>query len=263
MVPKDQLRELGLTDIEADVYLAVLQAPGSGAQQVAEQLGVARTTVYPALRSLVDAGLVDGRAGYGSRFIAAPPELALPSLIERQREALLAREDIAKHLAVVLADIAGGTEAHEASDDAVEILRDPRGIKERFKRLHFEATEGIDLLVKAPVISGKGNPAEQEALGRGVRVRSLYEAGVLQDPGVGPYIATWLRWGEQARVHPGELPCKLALFDASVALMPLVTSRDASSITTIVLRNPALGAGLRKLFDCLWQEGKELAGTGG
>ena len=271
-----KLEALGLSPAEAGVYLALIEAETRlSAQAIADSTGTARSSVYQVVRSLADKGLVEGGAGYGGRYSAVSPEEGLPNLIEREREMLVEKEGLAKELAKLLASSFGDGPIEK---DVVEILRNPRVIADRFDRLQLEAQDEINGLVKAPLLSPRhSNPIEDKVLRRGVRVRALYESAVLDNKEIAPYIGRWVEAGEEARIYEGILPMKLQLFDARTALLPLeVTAaappqteaieelldnrRERHQITAIIIRHPSLGAGLKVLFDTLWERGRPLAG---
>lgn len=244
----NRLESLGLTSAEASLYLAVLGSPGIGAQRAGEIAGVPKSSVYPTLRALADKGLVRGGAGYGSRYEAVTPELALTSLIDEQREVIHERERVAKELVEDLADLIPGSELLEG--ELVEIVRDRRVLAERFESLQSSSTTEIQGFVKAPVVAtSRGNPGLLDAVARGVRVRSIYENAFLDDGARDFHVP-----GEEVRVYDGDLPFKLALFDGHTALMPLHTPSERHPFTTLLLRHPSLGAGLQMLFETLWSQ---------
>ena len=79
------LMEIGLSEKEARVYLALLQVDSSPIQDIAERTGINRTTVYPVLDSLEKKGLVsETHEGKKVSYVAAPPE-RLETYVERQR----------------------------------------------------------------------------------------------------------------------------------------------------------------------------------
>ncbi|AEI43719.1 TrmB family transcriptional regulator [Paenibacillus mucilaginosus] len=53
----EELRKIGLNDLEARCYLALLQEQGMTGYEVAKNVSVSRTNVYAALRSLADKGM--------------------------------------------------------------------------------------------------------------------------------------------------------------------------------------------------------------
>lgn len=53
------IKDLGLDDQEANVYLGLLKIGGSQASAVAKELGIKRTTIYPVLQALATKGMVN------------------------------------------------------------------------------------------------------------------------------------------------------------------------------------------------------------
>lgn len=256
VVPLEEtLEQLGLTKTEAKVYLCLLDQSPLPAATIADQTGTSRSSVYLVLRSLVAKGLIDAGAGYSSRYHAAPPSRALTGLLERNRADLAARE---RHIEQALPEL---TELFEQNQDAdgelVEILRTPTLIGERFDRLQSESQETIDIVVRGPLQVGGSNEAELAALRRGVRARAIYDRNVLAEPSVDLNLSEWTTQGELARLYPGDLPMKFAVFDSNTAMMPLIAP-GVSGLIAIIVRNPELGASLTFLFDTLWERSEPL-----
>src|SRR5437870_5036758 len=94
-----ELEQLGLSTAEAQIYVVLIKNGSLGAAAVANLAGIQRSNVYPILCSLIDKGVLEGGAGYGSKFTAVPPAQALPLLVLRERERLVERERLANQLA--------------------------------------------------------------------------------------------------------------------------------------------------------------------
>ena len=261
-----KLEKLGLSPIQAQVYLALLRhAQGMGASALATAAGVPRPSVYPALESLVGKGMVENGEGYGSQFSAVAPEQALKRLIAAEKEEVLERlskreflaTDLIKNLASVTDQIQNGPDSK-----LIEVLRDPRVSGERLQKLQREAQFEVNALVRPPMILKKkekrGNPAEAEGLRRGIKQRVIYESSVLEHENIGPYLKQWIEAGEEARVCKGELPLKLILIDAKIAWMPLETDAKRHPVVSVLIRHHALGRALRLLFDYLWKESEPI-----
>lgn len=252
-----RLEGLGLSGVEARVYVALLMGGSLAARDLVDVAETTRSSVYLALRSLEDAGLVEGGAGYASRYRAVPPERALPSLIEDERveltEALQHKEDTAKELGEELARLADSQGADSPPAEVVEVLRNPRVVVDRFSRLQQQANREICMFVKAPFVHTGGNPDEEQALARGVRIRCLYEEESLGLEGVRPYLEGWVAAGEEARVTSSKLPFKLIIVDSQTSLMPLETPEAHRDVTSVLIRNASLAEGLQMLFDFLWE----------
>lgn len=250
------LEDLGLSKTEAKVYLCLLGQASLPAATIADQTGTSRSSVYLVLRSLVERGLIDAGAGYSSRYNAAPPDRALAALLERERIELDNRK---RQVEQVLPDLTTLFEQSSSPDgELVEILRTPSLVGERFDRLQSEAERTIDIVVRGPLQVGGSNEAELAALRRGVRARAIYDDAILADPAVARNLASWTSGGEQARVYPGLLPMKFALFDSHTVVMPLVAP-GVTAVVAIIVRNKELAAALEFLFNTLWTGSEPLA----
>ena len=254
-IHRARLEQLGLSPAEAQVYLAVLHQGPLPAAAIANETDIARTSIYPIICSLADKGLVEGGAGYGSKFAAVAPDQALPALVAREKQTISERERIADELSDALAPLAA--DAQTALDDTVQVVRTPQVISERYDRLQSEAERTVDAFVKAPIQNPRsGNPAQEKAQRRGVHYRGLYERAVVDDPKIKPYLNDWIAVGVEARVFDGELPHKLSIFDRELVLLTLVRRGGQSS--AMFIRHAPFARSMGVLFDYFWQQAKPL-----
>lgn len=244
------LEQLGLSKTETRAYLCLLGQSPLSATTIADLTGTSRSSVYVVLRSLVEKGLIDAGAGYSSRYHAAPPERALTSLLDRERVELAAREHSVEHALPELTKLFEKNAGDEG--ELVEVLRTPKLVGERFDRLQHSAQETIDVMVRGPVQVGGANDAELVALQRGVRARAIYDRSVLNNPEIAPHLDAWAAAGEDARLFPGDVPMKFALFDSRVVMMPL-GGTDSAGVVALIIRSSELAATLGMLFASLWQ----------
>ncbi|NTW46489.1 MAG: helix-turn-helix domain-containing protein [Candidatus Moranbacteria bacterium] len=82
------LRELGVGDMEAELYVVSLKLGPSLISEVAKHLGISRPNVYKVIRSLEEHGLVrySDREKYSRSFMVEPPSTVLEALRMRKRE---------------------------------------------------------------------------------------------------------------------------------------------------------------------------------
>lgn len=245
-----ELQQLGLSAPEAQIYMTLTAKGSLGAAAIAQDTGIQRSNVYPILWSLADRGLVEGGTGYGSKFVAVPPDEALPSLVMRERETLLERERLAVQLAQRMASFMSSSEA--APEELIQVVRNPKVIAERFERLQLDAERQVDVMIRAPILNPRrDNPVQEQAQRRGVRFRGLYERAAIEDPAIEPYVKAWVAGGEEARVYDGKLPHKLAIFDTHVVLLPL--SMPGDQMRTLFIRHHELAQSLTIMFETLWE----------
>jgi len=102
---KTVLKEFGLTNKEADVYMFLARHEVLTGGEIAKQTRVARSLVYRILKSLQAKGLVEPTLESPKRFVAVPFEKALDLIIKtRQEEALLverAKKDLLEDWRVI------------------------------------------------------------------------------------------------------------------------------------------------------------------
>jgi sugar-specific transcriptional regulator TrmB len=92
------LEEIGLSQKESQIYLALLQVDSESIQDLAKRTGINRTTVYPVLETLEKKGLVsEVQKGKKVEYVAAPPE-RLETFVERQKVILEERSERLKDI---------------------------------------------------------------------------------------------------------------------------------------------------------------------
>lgn len=246
----DAFSQLGLSEVEATTYLALVRGGPVGATQLSEVVGVPRTTLYSALKSLSDAGLIEGGAGYAGRYRAVPAEHALPSLIQRARDDLHQRELIAKQLATEVAELADRP-LDSQDGEVVDVIRSQRGIGDRLARLQLGASEQIRTFIRRPIVVSRTDVVSREtatALERGVHIREIWDLEVVADGRLEERAAA----GIEVRVARDTLPHKLAIFDRGIVLLPLETRDDPKPLTALLIRSSAVASSFQTVFDTYW-----------
>ncbi|AXG82738.1 LuxR family transcriptional regulator [Streptomyces paludis] len=90
-------------------------------------------------------------------------------------------------------------------------------------------------------------PRDLEMLGRGVRLRTLYQHTARYSPGTQEYVREVSAAGGEVRTL-SELFGKMLVFDRSTAFLPVWDNPDAA----VVLREPSAVAFLRSVFATAW-----------
>jgi hypothetical protein len=170
-----ELENLGFTEKQARIYIALLHLGKSGAMQLSLAVGIPRATCYDVLQQLVTQGLVLSDDSMGQQlFIAEPPERIL-SLLRLQSEEMTVRlkraEEFVPHLTAlsnsgisrpkvrVLADfdeiVQVGAEPAYLTESILQIvamdhflaLQTPTTLKNRLVRLQTLKPHGRAILV--------------------------------------------------------------------------------------------------------------------
>jgi predicted DNA-binding transcriptional regulator len=257
------LEELGLTNYEARVYLALIRRDVFTAAEVAREAQVPRQRVYDVLEGLTRRQLALLRPGKVAGYSAVAPETAVHRLMEQQRRSLGRLERLSDELAQELLPTWDNGRTHTDPLDYVEVLRDAADISERFARIQSEAERELLSFSRPPWVNPPAeNVAGIEASARlhaaGRTVRSLYSSDVLDDAEVLDVVRQFVEVGEEIRIAE-HLPLKLVIADGSTVLcdMPDPVAR-AGATTSLVIRHPSLAEALRLAFHAVWDESPTL-----
>lgn len=81
----DSLANFGFTDIEARIYLMLLNKPPQNILALARQLSLPRTTIYDNAQKLIEKGVVIRVVRYKSQMLQAAPLDSLTSIIDEEK----------------------------------------------------------------------------------------------------------------------------------------------------------------------------------
>ncbi len=108
MLLANALEQLGFDDKEQAVYLALTDLGRVSPTVLAKRTNIPRASLYAVLETLSDKGVIAREQGGRSTFYLASNPIALLRLVEREHEAVKAKESIAKELVEYLLPLAQG-----------------------------------------------------------------------------------------------------------------------------------------------------------
>lgn len=247
-VDEGKLSVVGVTALDEQLYRRLLTAPGSTLAELTAGTGIGTTRARQAVARLERCGLVSRRPGVPARFIPAPPDVAVGSLIARRQDELERARLEAESL---LADFHQGTR-YEHSSQVVELISGQAAISQRAAQLMSGAEHEVVLFDKPPYVGAQDNPDEMDALARGVRWRAIYSTESLTEPGQLARMTAFRDAGEQARLSP-VVPTKLVIVDRRLALMPLGVDGSDAAQTAVLVHPSSLLSLLVTHFDGMWE----------
>lgn len=245
------LEVLGLDQWAERAYLALVDGPALGVEELASRTRIARDVLETALVQLEDGGLIARMPGRPTRYSVLPPEQAVEVL-------LLARErDISRVRAVAerLGERHRRTRAGENTASLIEVVNGPDGVArcgQQLFRLAEREIRGIDAPPYAQASDGERVNSTAYLVGRRVRSRFIHARDELDAPGAIDRIQRDVMAGEEVRFLP-QAPMKMVLADDQAGLIPLVTTPQVLD-TCILVRPSSLLDALITLFETLWQQ---------
>ena len=250
------LEALGFTPLEEQVYdllvsrgrmsLTEVQALGDGEPERQRE----------ALERLVAKGLVRRLAGPDQEFVVAPPEYAIEVLIADRMSSLQAVREASVELAARVRSMTTDLDPSEL----LEVVSGEGSVRQLFLQVIESAREEIAVFDRPPyaaeVNEAMSGQAQRLSDG-GLRLRTVFDRSLLEDPVHVRRILQGVDNGERARVAP--VPLKLAIIDGEWAMLPLLHARGQSTPEAVVIvRRSVLLDSLVALFESVWQHAVEV-----
>jgi sugar-specific transcriptional regulator TrmB len=249
------LSDLGLTNYEARVYLALTRRGSSTAAESARVAGIPRQRIYDVLASLVTRGLASARPGQVTKYVATPPAEAVERLVSDHRQRLEQLERESRVLAESLTPAFESGQEHTDPLEYIEVLRDRRAINQRFGELQAGIEREILVFTKPPYATPPEENVEGLEVTRAHEVYAVYELSIFDDPENVAGVKQFVDAGEQARFVE-KLPLKLVIIDERIVLFGMEDPVEAGpALTMLVVEHPALAKVLRIAFMQVWREG--------
>lgn len=253
-------RPIGLDPFGEAVYRTMLLHPELDTQGIAVRLEAGEAEVRAALDHLADLALTRP-TGAEDRWRAVNPELGLATLLARQEaEAARRQQEIERSRATMAGLIAEYASVRAPSTQTgVELITDLGEVRGRLVQLASDATAEVLALApggpQPPQVMEASRALDQETLERGVRMRTIYQDSVRNDPATVQY-ARWLHGlGGAVRTTP-TLPLRLILVDNATAIVPIDPEDPRKG--AVLLHSPGVITALRALFEQLWDQARVL-----
>jgi hypothetical protein len=251
-----ELDAIGIPPIDGLVYSTLISHPRTRAAELAEQCGLSAQQVARALSRLASGGMASRVPGRPARYVAAPPDIALGTLVaDRAAELRGARARI-DNLMEVFREASRFT--HPA--ELVEVITGMDNISSRVAQVQESARTQIRGFDKPPYVSrpGHNHSDERRRMAGGIRYRVIYDREAIAIPGrLQSDILVSSAQGERSRVRP-ELPVKMFMADEELAVIPISSSPHVVDAAYVIHASALLQA-LVTLFEAEWDRAVPMA----
>ena len=249
------LVKIGLSEIEAKTYVALLDHYKLSAKELAQITGIFRTQIYDVLKNLIKKGLCTEVFNKVKTYVPVDPELALEPVIADLDE----RNKIARNLARQLHQmfLANETIGH-CNDKLIEVLRSSSAVQKRLKS-YLETTSKMILSFNKPpyhlrLKGDKGEILTCSLTGsKTITHRSIFQIDN-NDPRYSLEVAQKFQdHGEAVRLARF-LPMKMMIFDNTRVFYLLTADHTFSeSDTATFISHPEITLALINSFWVEWQ----------
>jgi len=254
------LTELGFTDTEELIYRALLRNPALSIETLADRHRLPPGEVERACGRLFELGVLKRDRG-GPGFVVPRPAVAVGQLIEHREEELLRQYRRASESRSVIGELEllhGQLAEAEPTDHGVERLDDLDAIRDRLEELSFFTRSSVYSIQPGGPQSRESleasRPLDQRGIRRGVDMRVIHEASVLDDDLNRAYLRELVVGGAKVRVTSQQVD-RMIIMDCQVAVVPVDPANSRRG--ALIVRHPGLLSGFLDLFHRVWQDASE------
>ncbi|MDP9094050.1 MAG: helix-turn-helix transcriptional regulator [Actinomycetota bacterium] len=250
-----------LTDLEVQLYRALLADPGRVLSEVAAVLGRAVSDLDKPIDALMTFGLV--RPEGNEIYLALSPMLAEATVLGAEDLELGARRasvEARRNAIRSLVPDWNSARAAAVQDVAVDVVSDQTAIANVL--MHYADRCQNELLSVAPGrlpstrVDGRTRVANIYSARRGIKTRALYQHTALRDRATRSYLNELAENGAKIR-FASSVPGRSLVVDREVALLPIPT-QDPGRHGLAVVREPNVIAWVVATFEQLWSEASPL-----
>ena len=267
-----KLKNLGFTDYESKVFLAVLQGRLMSASEIAEAARIRRTDIYSILKRFVKKGYCNQiETNSVTKF-----ELINPDIIFDKIEGKInkTREKEIKDLKDVFSEIKPLYRSRDNGENNVvnvELIRGYNQHREaKFINVFREAKKEILFMTRPEyMVSGEVDNIAVKFISKGGVIRSVYEAnggfklkkngnwkeGTVND--LIENVRSFTAYGEQVRLCGEKVP-NITVFDRETVFMNINDGTvPKHNEADIIIRSPNFADSMVLVFESFWKKSQE------
>ncbi|HAU07799.1 MAG TPA: hypothetical protein DCS06_02385 [Candidatus Yanofskybacteria bacterium] len=246
MITTSQLKNLGLSENESKVYLAMLELGPATVLEISAKAQMNRPTVYVQIESLKQKGLVSTQTkGKKQIFIAESPD-QLSSLLDRESSEINYKKE---ELSKLLPDLnslynSSGTRPQVRFFEGREgLLRMQETFLASGEKMVYAITP-LDEVLK--VFPSHRSDYSQRRIKQGIRSKLIYSSD--QGPILKESDEAMLR--ESKFIAPSDMPFTgdLTVYGSSVAITAL-----RGNISGVIIEHPEIANSFKNFFEFLWK----------
>jgi hypothetical protein len=252
------LRDLGITETQELIYLALLANPAIDLATLARQNSLGEEEMLNALQELSDAGVVELDS---SGPTVLDPALGIGRLIERIEDDLLSKYRLVSGTRSEVAALQASLARPAAGRDepSIERVEGLEAVRERIAELSFFARAYVYAIQPGGPQSAASleasRPLDMRSARRNLEMRLIHETSVLGDELNRSYLRELVLLGVGVRVTDRSVG-RMLILDGQVAVVPMEPGNSRRG--ALIVRQSGLVAGLLDLFHQTWDAAAEL-----
>lgn len=245
------LQEIGLSEKESQVYLALLQVDNESIQDLAKRTGINRTTVYPVLETLEKKGLVsEVQVGKKVHYEAAPPE-RLETFVERQKVILDERSQRLKDIIPQIKSI----QREEGERPIIKFFEGREGVVSAYEEF-YSLISGKDkkyghLIYNLNLLNETYTKTEQERFAQ-IRLKKKVIPTVVYNNKAGDF--PFVTEGNRFRLDSDKYPIRA---DITIVDDKIILSSLGDHVSSFIIQSKDISTTLRSLIQYINDQNKK------
>jgi len=262
----EKLRQLGLTEYEAQAYFALTQGNQMSAEEVAKNADIPVPRVYGVLESLKTLGLIVILKGRPKKFEILSPEEGFQHLLAQRKrmvdESFRQLEQTCQEVKEVLSPVFWRERLRIRPEDLLEVLDNLALAETQTKKIIAESEKTVDIFTDIFSWFDEVEDTIVKAIKRGVKIRVLLN---MEHQSTKNVIKKLRSYGILIKQPPDlRFPVRGTLADASKVVFLIWASPEGGEKSPKYVYRPSYSANegivaiFQHSFEYRWQQGKSL-----
>ncbi len=261
-----ELLDIGMTEREARLYLAMLQAGEADATQLHRISGVVRTKTYEALQIMVLKGYCLERVSGKRRFFrAVKPSTLREIMIDKWKKEMETKKLNANRILNELQGRFDNIGSANRSFDFIEVIRNTEQNERRFISNLRNVQKEVLALCRSPYLAKNPQSRDEQQKAhngleeRGVINRAVYMMEEETWPWLSEAIMDLVVSGQEVRISKN-VPMKMYIFDRKIVHLdfPLSNNIPGFDYSTLLIEDERFTDASLILFETIWENGFSL-----
>lgn len=253
----ETLVKLGLTSLQARIYLTILKLQKANVGKVSNTAEIARPDVYRVLPTLEKIGLVRKVIATPIKYEATPLKEGCQILLDRKKREY---DDAEQKSVELITEFNSENHAFldESSVESFCLVNSKQLMIEKVMLADSTAEKGLDVIGRWGAMRGlvfSNTEIYEKAMKRGVRIRFIIDNPPNPNDKI---IEKWSRSSPlfELRYLTEKLPIRGAIYDGKTANMCVRSIQDMEVTPSLWSNNPEFVKLLVNYFENLWQQAK-------
>lgn len=252
----EALEKLGLTSLQARIYLTILTLHRANVGKISNDAEVARPDVYRVLPTLEKIGLVKKVLSTPVIYEATPLKNACTLLLQRKKEDYAEAQE--KSITLIK-EFSEGSQVviGESGTESFSIINSKELLLEKFREADANVKTSFDIISDWNTIRPllfNCLEAPNEAMNRGVKIRLITDKESFEKRAEAAGKKNPLL---EVRYLDGPVPIRAGIYDRRLANMRVRTRQDSLMVPSLWSNNPDFVKVLIAYFDNLWEKAKQ------